>query len=104
MISKTYYYEKKGRSKTVVVQHSREGGKKHTRPCLPQHRLNFTSKPESLVTLATFGDRNQGVRGPEVGELLFTIHTFEYIIYLNSFNEKGKRKSSYILGHYSHLI
>lgn len=68
MTSKIHESEKKGRNKIAVEEHSKEGGRKNTRTCLAGHRLSFRSKCENLVTLAAFGDRNQGVWSPEVGE------------------------------------
>lgn len=75
MISKIHNSEKKGWSKTVFEEHSKEGGRKHTRTCLAGHALNFRNKCENLVMLAAFRDRNQGIRDPEVGERVIFHYT-----------------------------
>lgn len=68
MISKIHYSQKKGWSKAVVEEYCKERGRKHARTCLAGHRRNFRSESENLVTLTAFWDRNQAMRGPEVGE------------------------------------
>lgn len=70
------------------LSNTKQGERKSICTYLCGHKLILRGKSETLVTMALPLGRE--IKGSRSGRKLFFL--FDYIIYLNYFNEKGKRK------------